>query len=85
MPRPFTDSVILIWVAGALNQCSCLLYYSLKYTITCYILFRIYGILQQKEIHLLHFHLTFGNKILYWYHLMSKTQYILFPLLSFHL
>lgn len=40
-------------------------------------------ILQQKEINLAHFHRTFGNKILYWYHLMSET--VMFTLFSFHL
>lgn len=58
---------ILIWVAGEL------VFALLFFKLHSYMLHIFLHILQQKEINLAHFHRTFGNKILYWYHLMSET------------
>lgn len=53
--------------------CTGSLSYSLKCTNAYGVLFCIYDFFQQKDNDISQLHLTFGNKILYWYHLMSKT------------
>ena len=57
---------MLIWVAGALVFA--LLFFKVHNYMLYTSLYLWY--LQQEEINLSHFHLIFGNKILYWYQLM---------------